>query len=113
MPGLGKSGTWRMRVLRVSIWLSDLESCCAPAGGEFFDVEQLDARRRGAAPHRGLEPIDRGLVPFRDHLDAAVDEVAHPAVHPFARRGVVREPTEPDALHAAGDHVTARHSHVN
>ena len=79
----------------------------------FLHVEPLDAGRRRAAAHRGLEPIDRLGVPFGDHLDAAVGEVAHPAVHPFARRGVVREPAEPDALHAAGNHVAARDLHAN
>src|SRR4051812_40393599 len=113
MPGFGKSGTLRMRVFSTSMSssLSNLESREAPRRRLFLGVERGHARLRGAAAERDLDALDGVALPFQQHFDPAVVQVAHPAVHAFTPRGVVREPAEADALHPAADHVPARRDH--
>src|SRR5215510_3395648 len=125
MPAFGKSGTCRMRVFSASInhsarWgpsavphlaLSDLEPRHVARGRSIFDVELLDSRGPGPAADRRLESIERLPLPFGRDLDAAVGPVAHPSMDAFPGGSVVSEPAEPDALHAAGNHESARHYH--
>src|SRR6187401_3882849 len=111
MPGLGKSGTCRMRALSVSISLSDLESCDAMRRRHLLGLHVCDARLCRTAPDRGFHPIDRLVITLGHDLDASVGQVPHPAVHAFTRRHIVREPAEPDALDPPGHDVAPRDKH--
>ena len=46
------------------------------------DLHVLDARARRSVADRALEPFDRLGLAFGGRLDAAVGQVAHPAVQP-------------------------------
>ena len=50
-------------------------------------------------------------VPFDVSFNATVRQIAHPAGYAFAQRPFLCEVPEPDALHAAADHESARHQH--
>src|SRR5262249_41317849 len=84
---------------------------CAPGRRVLLGLERLDPRRCRTAPQRRLQPLNRLDLPFHEHLDAAVGQVAHPAVRALARRCIVREPPAPDALHTSANHVPSRDLH--
>jgi hypothetical protein len=93
--------------------LSNLESCGAPRGHLIFHVEPFDAGVRGAAPHRSLEAIDGVCLSFSHDFDAAVREIAHPAVDAFTMRRVMGEPAEAHTLHTTADHEAPRNLHCD
>src|SRR5205823_15110442 len=76
------------------------------------DVDVVDARGRRAVAHRTLESIHRVGIAFGGDFDAAVGQVAHPPVDPFAHRRRFREEPESDALHAAADDISTRDAHL-
>lgn len=49
-------------------------------------VQRADLRERRPAPRPGDEASDGGVVALKDGFHAAVDAIAHPAVHAKAQR---------------------------
>src|SRR5688572_2463679 len=107
MPVFGKSGTWRMCCLRSMTprrcvpGLSDIELHVLPAWFLGIDLDLVDACGRRPLPERALDARDRFGLALHVRFDPAVGTVPHPACHAFARRGLLREPPEPDALNAS------------
>ena len=66
-----------------------------------------DGPRQSAASTRSTER----LVAFEERLDAAIREVAHPAVDAFRRRPGLDEEPEPHPLHATTDQEPPRDEH--
>src|SRR5581483_201134 len=75
------------------------------------DVHCVDVRASRTVAERSLEPVDRLRVAVGVRFHTAVGEVADPPVHPFAAGHGLREISEPDALHASADEITARDPH--
>src|SRR5687768_11227081 len=117
MPGLGKSGTWRMCALRSKPLLSpglllDVEPMVRARGRlGVVDGHRGDARPAGTLPQRALHACHRFVVAFHHRLDAPVGQVAYPPRDALAVGDVLREIAEPDALHAAADKVSPSHTH--
>src|SRR5579871_1567319 len=107
MPGLGKSGTCRMRCFSFSITLPLVTSAPhrepgrAPGGDVVQHVDPIDARRRRSAPDFPLEPIHRVAIPFGKDFDGAVAAILHPARQTLDVRRFLGEEPEPHTLHAA------------
>ena len=76
-----------------------------------IDLDMLDARGRRPVAERALESLDRLGLAFGLRLDAAVGQIADPAVQPLMRRGGFGEPAEADALHAACDQISTSDAH--
>jgi len=72
-----------------------------------LDVHALDASAGWAMTDRVLEPIDRVRVALRQRFDAAVRQVADPAVQSFALRHRVGEKSKSDALDAAAHEISS------
>src|SRR5262245_12030581 len=125
MPGLGKSGTPRMRLFSccsMSVVMNSRPATCArrscfdrpldapsvfdPESGassgcaDVGDLHVINPRPRRSVPHRTLEPVEGLGVAFRGDLDPAVGRVPHPAVHAFAGGSGVDEVAEAHTLHA-------------
>src|SRR5918994_1892970 len=121
MPGLGKSGTCRMRVFSASILCSLSEPSRArspnrkprrtPGRGDVLDVDGLDDGGGRTAPPRALYTLDRFPLSLDHRFHPAVRQVAHVTVDAFDRRLRLREGPEADPLHAPGDHQAPRHDH--
>jgi hypothetical protein len=71
------------------------------------DVHALDASAGRAMPDCVLEPIDGVRLALRQRFDAAVRQIADPAVQSFALRHRVGEKSEPDALDAAAHEISS------
>src|SRR5262245_40225094 len=75
------------------------------------DIHLLDAGAGRAMADRVLEPRDRVRVAFGQRLDAAVRQIADPAVQSFALRHRLREKSEADALDAAVHEISSGDPH--
>ena len=62
---------------------------------------------------RVLESIDRVRLAFRQRLDAAVRQIADPAVQSFALRHRLGKESEADALDAAAHEISSGDPHSN
>jgi hypothetical protein len=71
------------------------------------DVHALDASAGRAMTDCVLEPIDGVRFALRQRFDAAVGQIADPAVQSFALRHRVGEKSEPDALDAAAHEISS------
>ena len=56
-------------------------------------------------PDVTLESLERLGVAFGRDLDAAVGQISHPAMQPFASRRFLGKETKPDALNTSADDV--------
>src|SRR5689334_8747383 len=114
MPGFGKSGTSRIICLRSMVNMKSLSNAKALFCSRWIfvgDDDALDARARRPLANGALDARDRVLLAFDEGLDAAIEQIRHPAADPFARGGVVHEISKADALHTPADHKSARHTH--
>jgi hypothetical protein len=75
------------------------------------DNHVLDASAGRAKTDRMLEPRDRIRLAFRHGLDAAVRQIADPAVQSFALRHRLGEKPEADALDAAAHEISSGDPH--
>ena len=71
------------------------------------DVDALNASAGRAMTDRVLESIDRVRLAFRQRLDAAVRQIADPAVQSFAQRHRLGKKPEADALDAAAHEISS------
>jgi hypothetical protein len=63
-------------------------------------------------PNRPFESIDRFRVPFRRNFDAAVRQIAHPAIYSFPARCRLGEKPEPHTLNTTTDEISSRDPHI-
>ena len=75
------------------------------------DIHVFDASAGRAMTDRMLEPRDRIGVSFRQRLDAAVRQIADPAVQSFALRHRLGEKSKADALDAAAHEISSGDPH--
>ena len=75
------------------------------------DIHMFDASAGRAMSDRMLEPRDRIRLAFRQRLDAAVRQIADPAVQAFALRHRLGEKSEADALDAAAHEISSGDPH--
>ena len=75
------------------------------------DIHVLDASAGRAMTDRVLEPRDRIRLAFRQRLDAAVRQIADPAVQSFALRHRLGEKPEANALDAAAHEISSGDPH--
>ena len=76
-------------------------------GIDVVDVHTLDASAGRAMTDRVLESIDCVRLAFRQRLDAAVRQIADPAVQSFALRHRLGKKSEADALDPAAHEVSS------
>src|SRR6185436_17061642 len=92
-------------------WSGHGEAGIAAGRESIFDLDVVDARARRPVAQRALEALDRFGVAFSQRFDAAVREIAHPAVHAFALGGLESKVPEPDGLDAPSDQKSPRDAH--
>src|SRR5262245_22035798 len=92
--------------------LSNTESAVPAFRHGVFHIEVLDARPTRPVSQLALESIDGLDLAFGRRFDAAVGQIAHPAVQTFTPGGSLHEKPEPDALHAAADQEASRDAHL-
>src|SRR2546423_10216183 len=123
MPAFGKSGTLRIRDFNSSMFievrdgagvlsLSDREPRVASRARDVFHVHRVDARAARSVADGALEPLERFGIAFSRDLDAAIGQVAYPAVKSFARAGRFGEKSEANALNASADQKPSREAHA-
>src|SRR5512139_176986 len=114
MPCFGKSGTVRILAFSgsISILSSPNRETRKPAcRREHLGLHLIHACSRRTAPDRQLEAHQGLGVPFGQHLDATVVEVARPAGHTLAFGGFVHEVAKPHAGDTPRDHVPSGNQH--
>src|SRR6266699_3394938 len=82
------------------------------AGDIVMNVEAIDARAAGTLPNHPLEARHRFRVALGGDFDAAVRQIAHPALDAFARGRVLGEEPEADGLDAPADEKPPRDAHA-
>jgi len=75
------------------------------------DIHVFDTSARRAVTDRMLESRDRVRLAFGQRLDAAIRQIADPAVQSFALRHRLGEKTEADALDAAAHEISSGDPH--
>src|SRR6476646_10131467 len=120
MPAFGKSGTWRIFDLRVSISslisgsnaaLACRKTCGAVGRDHVFYVDGFNQRVRRSAPQRQFHSIDRFFVSFNECLDAAVGTILRVPMNPL--RGGARggKHAEANALHPPANEEPSSDDH--
>jgi hypothetical protein len=92
--------------------LANIEADVPAFGHDVFDLYVLDARTARTVAQLAFESIHRVGFALGRGFDAAVREIAHPAVHSFPASGALGEESVPDTLDAAADQEPARDSHA-
>jgi CheY-like chemotaxis protein len=84
-------------------WLPDIETGFIAGDAEIARLDPFHASARRAVTDDPLEARERFGFPFSAYFEAAVRQVANPAVKPFPRRGIAGEESEPHPLNSAAD----------
>jgi len=82
------------------------------AGKVVVHIDAIDAGAARPVSHGLFETRQRLGVALRGDFDAAVGKIPDPALNPFARRDVLREHAEADALDATADQIPPGDPHM-